>query len=818
MKKMQKLECKTTKLGLEYIGTENMTRSCIPCQKWDTDFPQNHSNTESMKDHENYCRNPDGEPEGPWCYTMDPRKRFEYCDVQFCGQTLEEIRIQTNNSGDVDADKTQNVYNFYTSMASYQLFPALTRSIQFSVKACSNAFILLSAAVDLNSPDFYEICLACGYENTKTFLRRKYNTGQTLWPYTPGVINCVEHMTFILRWTVNGKITLTKDTESGTSVVIDWTDPTPLPIQGVGVMTAWGAEGIWIMEHIRSTTAVSSHIKCQKTTTYYTTAAYVNETSDSAVFPTQLPEDKNDSQSRCKCRCSTREQFIGQLTKSSNHNYTNTELKNQMKEELQEITKQLRVQKNLTSAWVRARRSADDQRMTSVGMGYVAIEATKQTNLNDIALFSLQPRCDNNNNGGRIKIFRVNYKISNSQSYYCCILLLLSGDVSINPGPTKFPCGSCGKAVRKNQKGILCDGCTQWFHVKCIELPLDEYTELSKSTDDWYCKTCTLPEFTNSFFDMSKEEESNAPSTNYLPSISDVNNNTGIETDESEYHDIFKDLVKLRRDAPTNIICAYLNINSYRYKFESIIDLLNRNIVDILFLSETKLDDSFPDAMFTVDNFSFYRSDRNKYGGGVLAYMRSDLAGDRNKQAEFQDIESIALEVTTEDNKWLFIGAYKQPSMPDSKFSTDFNLTTDKVIKKYDNVLIMGDLNFNMLDDNKSSTLNDSCDIFCMKNIINKATCYNRNSKPTLLDVILTNQENKCGKRCNFGCGLSDVHNLIGVQIKCERPNIKPKYRKCRSFKNFDVNDFLSDLNELNWDVDPHNNINTEYENFLPQE
>ncbi|CAC5409687.1 unnamed protein product [Mytilus coruscus] len=176
---------------------------------------------------------------------------------------------------------------------------------------------------------------------------------------------------------------------------------------------------------------------------------------------------------------------------------------------------------------------------------------------------------------------------------------------------------------------------------------------------------------------MSKEEESNAPSPNYLPSTSDVNNNIGIEIDESD-HDIFKDLVKLRRDAPSNIICAYLNINSYRYKFESIIDLLNRNIVDILFLSETKLDDSFPDV---VDNFSFYRSDRNKYGGGVLAYMRSDLAGDRNKQAEFQDIESIALEVTTEDHKWLFIGAYKQPSMPDSKFSTDFNLTTDKVIK-----------------------------------------------------------------------------------------------------------------------------------------
>ncbi|CAG2185908.1 unnamed protein product [Mytilus edulis] len=290
------------------------------------------------------------------------------------------------------------------------------------------------------------------------------------------------------------------------------------------------------------------------------------------------------------------------------------------------------------------------------------LEATKQTNLNDIALFSLQPRCDNNNNGGRIKIFR------SSQNQQMT--------------------GTVEHALYQNSliHFLICQKRRNQTHPRQIS-----------------------------------------------PSISDVNDNTGIETDESEYN-FFKDLVKLRRDAPTNIICAYLNINSYRYKFESIIDLLNRNIVDILFLSETKLDDSFPDAMFTVDNFSFYRSDRNKYGGGVLAYMRSDLAGDRNKQAEFQDIESIALEVTTEDNKWLFIGAFQQPSIPDSTFSTDFNLTTDKVIKKYDNVLIMGDLNFNMLDDNKSSTLNDSCDIFCMKNIINKATCYNRNSKPTLLD------------------------------------------------------------------------------------
>ena len=43
--------------------------------------------------------------------------------------------------------------------------------------------------------------------------------------------------------------------------------------------------------------------------------------------------------------------------------------------------------------------------------------------------------------------------------------------------------------------------------------------------------------------------------------------------------------------------------------------------------------------------------------------MRSDLAGDRNKQVEFKDIviESLALEVTSDKQKWQFLGVYKTP-------------------------------------------------------------------------------------------------------------------------------------------------------------
>lgn len=38
-----------------------------------------------LSDAENYCRNPGGENERPWCYTKDPSVTWEYCNVSPCG-------------------------------------------------------------------------------------------------------------------------------------------------------------------------------------------------------------------------------------------------------------------------------------------------------------------------------------------------------------------------------------------------------------------------------------------------------------------------------------------------------------------------------------------------------------------------------------------------------------------------------------------------------------------------------------------------------------------------------------------------------------
>ena len=52
----------------------------------------------------------------------------------------------------------------------------------------------------------------------------------------------------------------------------------------------------------------------------------------------------------------------------------------------------------------------------------------------------------------------------------------------------------------------------------------------------------------------------------------------------------------------------------------------NKNI-DILVISETKIDKSFPTLQFSIDGYSVpYRKDFDKNGGGVMIFVRDDLA------------------------------------------------------------------------------------------------------------------------------------------------------------------------------------------------
>ena len=84
-------------------------------------------------------------------------------------------------------------------------------------------------------------------------------------------------------------------------------------------------------------------------------------------------------------------------------------------------------------------------------------------------------------------------------------------------------------------------------------------------------------------------------------------------------------LKALRLKNVNKLIIAYLNINSLRNRFEFLIPLTKDNI-DVLMISETKLDESFPINQFMINGFSApFRLDRNDKGGGIILYITEDI-------------------------------------------------------------------------------------------------------------------------------------------------------------------------------------------------
>ena len=270
---------------------------------------------------------------------------------------------------------------------------------------------------------------------------------------------------------------------------------------------------------------------------------------------------------------------------------------------------------------------------------------------------------------------------------------------------------------------------------------------------------------------------------------------------------------------PRNIIIGHLNVNSLRSKFVEVKHILECGYIDLLCISETKLDSSDNDMIFNVKGFSFIRKDKRKNSGGLLIFISHNIVYREihlNNVVYDRGIENLCIELTFDkDDTWLLCYLYKNPMVRDTDFDAFFSSLSDSITSSYDSFMCIGDLNLNVLDE--SCLLNNLCSVYGYENLINECTCYKSITSPSLIDVFLINEQDKARffKSFSVDTGISDFHNLIGVAMRKYIMPKKDNYIEYRDIKSINYDRVREDLLLQNIDLEVrHLNANDAFDKF----
>ena len=114
--------------------------------------------------------------------------------------------------------------------------------------------------------------------------------------------------------------------------------------------------------------------------------------------------------------------------------------------------------------------------------------------------------------------------------------------------------------------------------------------------------------------------------------------------------------VNFKCENPQNPIILYYNINSLQNKLTDIKEIVSKSLPNILVIPETKLDYSFPNKQFLLENYyEPTRKDNSSHSEGLIEYIRNGIVRKRISNSEIKSFDSIASELIISKNKWFLL-------------------------------------------------------------------------------------------------------------------------------------------------------------------
>ena len=121
--------------------------------------------------------------------------------------------------------------------------------------------------------------------------------------------------------------------------------------------------------------------------------------------------------------------------------------------------------------------------------------------------------------------------------------------------------------------------------------------------------------------------------------------------------------------------------------------LISNSTIDILAKNESKIDDSVFDNEINIIGYNMIRNDRNRFGGGVVLYIRDTISFSERKDLVPEPLEMICIEVRRPHKTAFLVSAWYRPPNSSNDVFNEFDLFLCKCDLENKELMVVGDIN-----------------------------------------------------------------------------------------------------------------------------
>ena len=262
-----------------------------------------------------------------------------------------------------------------------------------------------------------------------------------------------------------------------------------------------------------------------------------------------------------------------------------------------------------------------------------------------------------------------------------------------------------------------------------------------------------------------------------------------------------------------------INFQGIVGKVPQLTNVIQSTKPDVIIGTETWIDSSVKTVELFPPQYTVYRKDRNRNGGGVLIAISNSLSSNEVPELSIDGCELIWAKIKMKGRKHLLVGSYYRPHTKDEASLDKFATACQRAIATHNMTIIGGDLNFPAFDwNNKTLKTRKNhpglhykfLDLIHELGLTQMVTSPTR--KDNTLDLYLTNYPSLV-PRVETAPGLSD-HDTVYLEFDLNPTRQRPVKRDIKLYNKANWTELKNTASVLSNEITSKYSINSDTESI----